>query len=186
VTFVLNDPDPETAQRVAASINGRFGAAARVRDSAAVEIAVSAAGGDPNRLAAVVGDLGVTPDTPARVVINERTGTVVAGGDVQISGVVVSQGDIKVTVTGERYAMEGGGYPASMGRSGNAGLGGLVVTNTKLDVDEGRDAVRRFPAATVGDLVEGLSQLKVDTRGVIAVLQAVKAAGALHAELIVQ
>jgi len=184
VTFVLNDADPETAERIAGSINGRFPAAARVRDAAAVEIAASAAGGDVNRLIADVGALSVTPDQSARVVINERTGTVVAGGGVQISSVVVSQGDIKVAVTAERYASQPDGYAAY---AAGAAAGGLIVTNTRLDVTEGRrDAVRRFPAATVADLVEGLSQLKVDTRGVIAVLQAVKAAGALHAELVVQ
>jgi flagellar P-ring protein precursor FlgI len=89
-------------------------------------------------------------------------------------------------VTAERYASQPDGYGAYAGANGGA-PSGLIVTNTRLDVTEGsHDAVRRFPAATVADLVEGLSQLKVDTRGVIAVLQAVKAAGALHATLVVQ
>jgi flagellar P-ring protein precursor FlgI len=183
VTFVLNDPDPATAERIVDSINRRFGAAARVRDAAAVEIAASATGGDVNRLIADVGVLGVVPDEPARVVINERTGTIVAGGGVQISSVVVSQGDIRVAVTAERFASQ----PDNYAGYSNGDVSSLVVTNTKLEVNEGgRDAVRRFPAATVADLVEGLSRLKVDTRGIIAVLQAVKAAGALHAELVVQ
>jgi flagellar P-ring protein precursor FlgI len=189
LVFVLNDPDPITAQRIAGGINARFGGGpARVRDAGAVQIALAASGGDLNGLIATVEGLAVTPDTRARVVINERTGTIVAGGDVRISSVVISQGDIKVTVTAERFASQPGGYGGYAAAAGaGPGLRSLVVTNTKLDVSEGHpDAVRSFPDTTVADLVEGLARLKVDTRGVIAVLQAVKAAGALHAELLVQ
>src|SRR5206468_6929743 len=102
---------------------------------------------------------------------------------------VVSQGDIRVTVKAERTASQPEGYAGYDTGQGD-GLGGvrsLIVTNTKLDVAEGKaDAVRHFPDTTVTDLVEGLTRLKVSTRGVIAVLQAVRAAGALHAELVVQ
>jgi flagellar P-ring protein precursor FlgI len=101
---------------------------------------------------------------------------------VRISSVVVSQGDIRVSVTAERYASQ----PEAYADTGGA-VRSLVVTNTRLDVAEPRtDAVARFPHTTVADLVEGLSRLHVNTRGIIAVLQAVKSAGALHAELIVQ
>jgi flagellar P-ring protein precursor FlgI len=62
----------------------------------------------------------------------------------------------------------------------------LVVTNTQLDVTHSRDAVVRLPNTTVATLVQALTKARVDTRGVIAVLQAIRAAGALHAEIIVQ
>jgi flagellar P-ring protein precursor FlgI len=62
----------------------------------------------------------------------------------------------------------------------------LIVTNTKLDVDEGHDAVASFPNTSVGDLVQGLARSKVGTRRIISILQAIKAAGALHADIIVQ
>jgi flagellar P-ring protein precursor FlgI len=189
LTFVLNDPDPATAQRIAQAVDAAVpGARARVRDAASIQFSAAAAG-DVNGLVARLGELSVSPDQRARVVINERTGTIVAGGDVRISSVVVSQGDIRVTVKAERTASqpEGyAGYDAGQG-DGFGGVRSLVVTNTKLDVAEGKaDAVRHFPDTTVTDLVEGLTRLKVSTRGVIAVLQAVRAAGALHAELVVQ
>jgi flagellar P-ring protein precursor FlgI len=63
---------------------------------------------------------------------------------------------------------------------------GVVITNTRLDVREDRDAVLSFPGTTVGDLIQGLNRAKVKTREMIAILQAMKAAGALNAEIIVQ
>jgi flagellar P-ring protein precursor FlgI len=117
-----------------------------------------------------------------RVVINERTGTVVAGGDVMISSVSISQGDIKVTITGQREASQPSyidGFASDV-RS-------LVVTNTKLEVAEGAgEAVVHFPSTAVADLVEGLARARVTTRRTISILQAIKAAGALHAEIVVQ
>lgn len=183
LTFILKDPDVTTAERVADGINRAIGGQiATVRGADAIRISTLAAGGDIYRLISRIELVTVNPDALARVVINERSGTVVAGGGVQISSVVVSQGDIKVSVSIDNQAPQPFGYG---GYGGDAR--GLVVTNTKLVVDTPRDdAIVRFPNTTVGDLVEGLSRVHVDTHGVIAVLQAVKAAGALHAEIIVQ
>ena len=181
--FLLTDPNFGTAQRIADSINGRVGAgSATVRNADEVRIRF---GGDPAMFAAYLAELeslSVQPDRPPRIVINERTGTVVAGGDGMISSVVISQGDIKVTVTSDRYASQPDFYSgfASDVRS-------LVVTNTKLDVEQGAgDAVVSFPNTSVADLVQGLYRARVNTRRTISILQAMKAAGALHAELIVQ
>ena len=181
--FLLNDPNFGTAQRIADSINGRFGAgSATVKNADEVRIRF---GGDPAQFAAYVAELeslAVQPDRPPRIVINERTGTVVAGGDVMISSVVISQGDIKVTVTADNYASQPNFFSgfASDVRS-------LVVTNTKLDVEQGAgDAVVSFPNTSVADLVQGLYRARVNTRRTISILQAVKAAGALHADIIVQ
>jgi len=181
--FLLNDPNFGTAQRIADSINGRFGAgSATVKNADEVRIRFA---GDPAQFAAYVAELeslSVQPDRPPRIVINERTGTVVAGGDVMISSVVISQGDIKVTVTADNYASQPDFFSgfASDVRS-------LVVTNTKLDVEQGAgDAVVSFPNTSVADLVQGLYRARVNTRRTISILQAMKAAGALHAELIVQ
>ena len=124
----------------------------------------------------------VEPERSARVVINERTGTIVAGGDVMISSVAISQGDIRVTVTGDRAASQPS-FIDGFARD----VRSLVVTNTRMDVDQGvDDAVVRFPNTTVADLVQGLAQARVGTRRMIAILQAIKAAGALHADLSVQ
>jgi flagellar P-ring protein precursor FlgI len=123
----------------------------------------------------------VEPDRIPRVVINERTGTIVAGGDVMISSVVVSQGDIRVTVTSDNYASQ----PSFIGGFAND-VRSLIVTNTKLDVQQTGDVVARFPNTAVADLVQGLNQAHVNTRRTISILQAIKAAGALHAEILVQ
>jgi flagellar P-ring protein precursor FlgI len=183
LTFILNAPDFTTAQRVADSINQILGAgAAKVRSAEAVQIA--ATGRDENRLVAAVENISVTPDQIARVVINERSGTVVAGGGVKISSVVIAQGDIKVSVTTDNQAQPFFYDPVGLGRYGDRGM---VVTNSKLEVmDDTNDVAVNFPNTTVADLVRGLGQAKVGTRDMIAILQAIKTAGALHAEIIVQ
>jgi flagellar P-ring protein precursor FlgI len=183
LTFVLKNPDFTTAQRVSDAINQRLGSiAATVKSAEAVEIA--ATGRDQARLVAAVESVTITPDQAARVVINERSGTVVAGGGVKISSVVVAQGDIKVSVTTDNQAAPFYYDPLAFGRYGPHGL---IVTNTQLEVSDGaNDVAVRFPNTTVADLVRGLGQAKVGTRDMIAILQAIKTAGALHAEIIVQ
>jgi flagellar P-ring protein precursor FlgI len=147
-----------------------------------VRIDYRAASAELTSFIAIVENLSVTPDRAPRVVINERTGTVVAGGDVVISSVVVSQGDIRVTVTQDTYASQ----PSFIARP-SEGVRSLVITNTTLDVERGEnDVVARFPNTSVADLVQGLSRARVDTRRIITILQAIKAAGALHADIIVQ
>lgn len=183
LAFLLSDPNFGTAEHVADAIKARFGPeAAWVRNADEVRIRFQ---GDPRELAGFVADLqalGVEPTRVPRVVINERTGTIVAGGDVTISSVVISQGDIRVTVTAENLASQ----PSFISGFAND-VRSLVVTNTRLEVDEGsRDAVVNFPNTSVADLVEGLSRARVDTRRTISILQAIKAAGALHADIIVQ
>lgn len=182
LSFVLFEPSFTTAVRAAEAINAASGrplATAIGADEVRVNFADA-----PNALPQFIAsleNLEVTPDQFARIVINERTGTVVAGGDVMISSIVVSQGDIRVTVTAETSASQPGyvyGY-AGQARS-------LVITNTSLDVDESDDVVARFPNTSVADLVEGLSQAHVSTRRIISILQAIKAQGALHAEIVVQ
>jgi flagellar P-ring protein precursor FlgI len=127
-------------------------------------------------------NLRVAPDRRPRIVINERTGTIVAGADVMVSSVVISQGDIKVTVESENYASQ----PSFIGGFAND-ISSLVVTNTTLEVEQGNDdAVVSFYDTSVGSRFEGLTRAKVGTRRVIGILQAMKAAGALHAEIVVQ
>jgi len=188
LVFVLNEPDFTTAQRIADRIDTILGiGAAEVLGADRVSTRAPAADAALYRLVSRIENLEVTPQTLSRVVINERSGTVVAGGDTQISSVVISQGDIRVSVSIDNQAPfqpQFGGYGQSEGRGGGHSL---VVTNTKLEVTEpDRNIVVRFPSTTVADLVEGLQRVHVDTRGVINVLQAIKAAGSLHAELIVQ
>jgi flagellar P-ring protein precursor FlgI len=181
LVFVLRDPDFGTAERIADGINRQLGAgAARMRGADSIIVAAGAAA-DVNSLIARIESVTVEPVPPGRIVINERSGTVVAGESVQISSVVISQGDIRVSVTARNEASQ----PGYFNGAGND-VQSLIVTNTQLDVEQARDAVVRLPNTSVGDLVQALQRARVDTRGMIAILQAMRAAGALHAEIVVQ
>jgi flagellar P-ring protein precursor FlgI len=182
LTFVLKSPDFTTAQHVADGLNRSLGfGVARVRGADAVVIDTRATGDNVNTLIARIENIAVTPDQTARVVVNERSGTVVAGANVQISSVVISQGDVKVAVSVDRYASQpyivGGFAP---------GARSLIVTNSKLDVADDNNTVVTLPNTSVGDLAQALSRARVSTRNMIAILQAMKAAGALHADIVVQ
>jgi flagellar P-ring protein FlgI len=183
VGFLLNDPNFATADRVAAAINADLGAdLATARNADEVRIRYSGTQSELVRFLAQVQAISIEPDRTARIVINERTGTIVAGGGARISSTVISQGDVRVTVTSESSASQ----PAFIGGFAND-VASLVVTNTDLSVvDDDGDVVASFPDTTVADLVQGLSKAKVSTRDMISILQAMKAAGALHAEIIVQ
>ena len=183
ISFLLTDPDFATAQSIAQQIQGLHGTgSAWVENADRVRIRAPA---DRENLAGFISAierLSVPAARQHRVVVNERTGTVVAGADVTISPVAIAQGDIRVKVE----TTNEGSQPSFI--SGFAtDVASLVVSNTRLDVEEGRnDATIRFGSTTIGDLVQGLTSLHVDTRRVISILQALKTAGALHAELVVQ
>ncbi|MEH3037442.1 MAG: flagellar basal body P-ring protein FlgI [Sphingomonas adhaesiva] len=183
MAFLLAEPDFETARNVAAAIVARFGVgAARVDNADRVTIVPPS---DPAAVAdriAAIEALTVQPARQFRVVVNERTGTVVAGADVTISPAVISQGDIRVQVETRSDASQ----PSFISGLSND-IASLVITNTRLDVDDGGDdAAIRLGSTTVGDLVQGLHQLHVGTRRMIGILQALRSAGALHAELVVE
>jgi flagellar P-ring protein precursor FlgI len=189
VTFVLAEPDYTTASRVAGAINARLGAGLAIaQDGAGVEIAIPA--GRRARLTdflTAIENVTVEPDRRARVVINERTGTVVAGGDVRMAKVSISQGDLRVSIVTDNTVSQPlvlGGYGYGRGRGNGAAI---PIANSRVDVDERSET--GFVSAdggTVAELVQSLVRLKTNTRDIISVLRAVKAAGALHAELIVQ
>jgi flagellar P-ring protein precursor FlgI len=180
ITFILQDADATTAERVKDGINGTLGRrVAHVLDAATVGIDARGAGSDIYGFVAQVENVAVTPDARAVIVVNERAGTVVAGGGVQISSVVISQGDIKVSVSQDNDA-------AQPFMSGDSYGHGLYVASKKLEAVQDQDAVVRLPNTTVADLVQALTQAHVDTRGIISILQSIKTAGALHADIVVQ
>jgi flagellar P-ring protein precursor FlgI len=181
-TFVLSDPDYTTATRVAAAINsGMGGQLAVAQDASGIEVRIP----DGQRVTdfiARVENIMVEPDRRAKVVINERTGTIVSGGDVRISKVAVSQGDLKVTILTDNSVSQ----PMLVSNTG-AGVRSVPISNTRVGVEEGAET--GYVAAnsnTVADLVQSLTRIKTNTRDIISILRAVKAAGALHAELVVQ
>jgi flagellar P-ring protein precursor FlgI len=183
LTFVLTDPDYTTANRLAAAINQRFGKElATARDAAGVDISIPA---DERRqlvnFISRIEGVAIAPDQRARVVINERTGTVVSGGDVRISPVAISQGDLKIAITSTNSVSQPGGIFGT-----NPGVRTALVTNTSVDVSDEGPGYLAPGATSVADLVQSLSRLKTSTRDVISILRGIKAAGALHAELIVQ
>lgn len=183
VVFYLNEPSFTTAQRISQTINQNFRSSVSwAKNADEVRIKYNGPRTKLTAFLSKIESLKITPDRIPRIVINERTGTVVAGGDVTVSSVVISQGDIKITVTAENYASQ----PSFIAGFAND-ISSLVVTNTELSVDQGTgDVVAKFDNTTVADLVQGLSKANVDTRRIISVLQAMKAAGALHSEIIVQ
>lgn len=182
ISFLLNDASFTTAQRIADAINRKHGGLAAVRNADEVAIRFPAGAMTLPAFVAGIEGLRVDPDSLARIVINERSGTIVAGSDVRISSVVISQGDIRISVTTDNYASQ----PSFIGGFASD-VQSLVVTNTRLEVDDGsNDTVATFPNTTVGVLVQGLAKSRVGTRRIISILQAIKAAGALHADIVVQ
>lgn len=183
LTFVLTEPDYTTASRLADAINRQIAPGlAHARDASGIDIAVPP--DQQDRLVAFVArieSVAVEPDRRARVVINERTGTVVSGGDVRISKVAISHGDLKVSVTNHTRVSQ----PAFLSRPG-PGVRTAVVTDTQVDVSEATGPAFVAAETSVADLVQSLARLKTHTRDIISILRAIKAAGALHAELVVQ
>lgn len=183
VTFVLHEPDYTTASRVVTAINAQFGAAiAHARDASGIEIEVPAhQRQDLVAFLARVENVAVEPDLRPRVVINERTGTVVAGGDVRIARVAISHGDLKISIATQNSVSQ----PAYLGWTG-PGVSTAIVRNSQVDVEEPTGVGFLSGAGTVSDLVQSLARMRTSTRDIISILRAIKAAGALHAELVVQ
>ncbi|WP_415859426.1 flagellar basal body P-ring protein FlgI [Burkholderia sp. BCC1977] len=183
LTFVLKEADATTAERTADRINQLLGLdTAHSIDAKTIRIRAPHADAGLNRFVAQIETLAVAPDRSSRVVINERTGTVVAGGDLRIAAITISHGDIRVSVATQYNASQ----PGLIGVTG-PNVHSLVVGNSEMRVDEpGQTVAGSFPRGSVGELVQALRSSHVSTRDVIAILEAIKAAGALHADIIVQ
>lgn len=182
LTLILHEPDYTTAQRIADTLFSELGLqGVRVVHAAKVELPVARPSSLPRLIAQIEG-MTVRPDYAARIVINERTGTVVAGSNVRIGEVNISQGNLNVVVS-TRFQVS---QPSFLVRPGQA-VGTVVVPETRLDVKEQeRDPVQLANGTTVGELVQALYHVRLSIREVITVLQAIKQAGALHAELVIQ
>lgn len=174
----LNTPDFENASRVAEAINTRLGVGTAVAEDAA-SIRVRPSGTDVVRLIAQIEDIRVQPSMPAKVVLNERTGTVVIGGAVRIAPVAVSHGSLTVEIQTEFQVSQPDGY-------GNRGKT-TVVPQMGVRAEEERAAVVEFqPGTSLAELVRALNALRVTPRDIIAIIQALKTAGGLYAELEIQ
>jgi flagellar P-ring protein FlgI len=134
-------------------------------------------------LLAGIENLSIEPDVVARVVVSERTGTIVSGGGAWIAPVSIAQGALRVSIVERNQVSQPGGLLIDPG----AGVRTAIVPEADLRIREtGAQSVELSQGATIGELVAALHTIKASSRDVIAVLQGLKRAGALHAELIVQ
>lgn len=180
VVLALGAPDFTTATRVADAVNAELGpGAAQALDAASVGVKVPAAykGSLPNLIARLE-PLPVTVDALARVVINERTGTVVVGSHVKLAATAVAHGNLSVRIT-TKYEVS---QPAPFTNRGET----VVVPDEEVDVTEGDAKLVALEAgATLDAVVKALNQLGATPRDIIAIVQALKAAGALSAEVVI-
>jgi flagellar P-ring protein precursor FlgI len=177
--LLLLNPDYATSVRIADAINTVFPAIAQASDSASVNIHVpdNFKGQETNFLA-IVGTLEVQPDTLARIIINERTGTIVATQPVRLSGVAVSHGSLVISITSSIGVSQPGAF-ASGGTT-------TAVPSTDTNVQEAHGSfamIGDYP--TLERLTQALNALGVTTREMISILQTMKRAGALQAELVI-
>jgi flagellar P-ring protein precursor FlgI len=178
LTLALHQPDFTTATRMAEAINaGLLENAAFPQDSGTVQIAVPPKYlGNIAQLIASVEVLSVTPDNISRVVINERTGTVIMGESVRISTVAIAHGNLSVEIKTSFNVSQ----PMPFSGTGRT----AVTPDTETSVKEGRAPIYVVPSGvSIGEVVKALNALGVSPRDLISIFQALKAAGALQADL---
>ena len=181
IAWLLHNPDFTTADRMAQAINARYGeGTAQASSSQRVQVLLPPGQIDaPIRFIANMSEIRTTTDAPARVVINERTGTIIVGAKVVLKECAVAHGNLKVEV--KTY------YDVSQPPPNWGGQGRTVVTpdvNTKVSDKDAR--VLRVPeTSTVADVVNVLNDIGASPRDIIAILEALKTAGALDAELVI-
>ncbi len=175
----LHNPDLTTATRIADAVNTYLGAnIATVSDPSTVHLIVP-----PGYKSGVVGlltdveQLKVNPDEPAKVVVDENSGVIVMGSDVRISTVAIAQGNLTIRVTETPQVSQ----PNALSQGGTT----QVVPRTQIQIDDshGNKMAVLNQGASLHELVDGLNALGVGPRDIISILQAIKAAGALQAEI---
>jgi flagellar P-ring protein precursor FlgI len=179
IRLALRNPDFTTARRIAQAINGFVSGptAAAAENSASVVLRVPPGyGGTIIDLITDIEQLPVQPDQVARVIIDERSGVIVMGADVKISTVAIAQSNLTVTVTETPQVSQ----PNAFAEQGQT----AVVPRTQINVNEGETSLAMVETGvTLQELVTGLNSLGVSPRDVITILQAIKAAGALQADI---
>ena len=178
----LKQPDFTTAQRIVEAINAALpDAVAHSQSPGEVEVSLpSDARQDPVSFVASLESLEVAPDNAARVVVNERTGTVIMGQNVRLAPVAIAHGGLHITVKTELGVSQP--QPFSNGQT-------VVVPDTSIVIEEPKDRqlveMTAEKGASLKELVLALNSLGVTPRDLIAVFEALKEAGALHAELVI-
>jgi flagellar P-ring protein precursor FlgI len=197
LTVNLYQPDFTTLNRLASMVNSRIGDVdVKLVDSGSALVTVKDSyKGSMVSLLSVIENLDVSVDTPAIVVLNEKTGTVVMGENVRISTIAVAHGNLSFQIKEEYnvsqplpYAPRGvpGQAPVEAGRGVTMGSGGqtVVTPSTQINVAEEKRALLVMARGiTIQDVVRGLNAMGVTPRDLIQILQTIKAAGALQADL---
>jgi flagellar P-ring protein precursor FlgI len=179
IRVVLKQPDFTTMTRVVKRINNHFGRPLAVAiDSASLEVAIADdLAKDPVQLLATVEQLDVIQDVDAKVVVNERTGTIIMGENVTISTVALAHGNLSIAIRSENQVSQ----PAPFAEGTTE-----TVTNTDVEVAEDVQALSLIKGrVTLGEVVKALNSLGATPRDLISIFQAMKRAGALNAELVV-
>lgn len=177
ISLMLRDPDFTVARDIASSINHRFGkAVSSVVDGRMIKVSTTDTGtASLADLISQIQNLSVAYRPPAKVVVNERTGTIVMGGDVKLSAVSVLHGTLSVEVTTQFHVSQP--PPLSKGET-------TVVPDQNVQAQEGTaKSIRLAEGASVEELINGLQTMGATARDIVAILQAIKAAGGLQAEL---
>lgn len=181
IVLELHNPDFSTSVAVADAINRfareHYGRPVAQEEDLRTITLVRPANLGAARFIAEVGELVVRPDAPARIVIDEKTGTIVIGRDVRISTVAVTHGNLTVRVTETEKVSQPA--PFSDGKT-------VVTPETYTDVGETGGYLQIVGGTNLQNLVSGLNQIGLKPQGIIAILQAIKSSGALQAELVVQ
>lgn len=178
--LTLKQPDATTATRIKEVIDEAFGAgSAAAIDPGTVDVVLHDAAASPVYALARFENLMVEPEQTARVVVDQKSGTIVLGADVKISAFAVAQGNLSISVRENAFVSQ----PNPFAREGET----IVVPNTSVTVNENSDARIGLVGAntSLSDLIKGLNALGVGPRELIDILRAIKAAGALHADLVV-
>ena len=199
LNITLDICDFTTILRICDTINHRFGEyIARPVDGRTIDLHIpDSYKNNPVKFIALVENISVEPDTIAKVIINERTGTVVIGEDVKISTVAVTHGNLTIEIREQKqvypaypFAPEpppgtkGAVIPPEKGIVTVPGGQTVIVPETEIKIEEEKKPLAILPkTATIGELVRALNAIGVTPRDLISILQAIKSAGALHAEL---
>ncbi|MEM6413881.1 MAG: flagellar basal body P-ring protein FlgI [Pseudomonadota bacterium] len=181
VRLALRAPDFTTAARMELAINKALDTSiAKLIDSGTVELDLSKTDRTPAHLISLVENVQINPAQKARVVVDQRSGTIVLGADVRVARVAVAQGNLSIAIYEQPLVSQ----PNPFTSDGET----IVVPRTDIAIDEGRDGGLAVvePNVTLSQLVGGLNALGVSPREMIDILKTIKAAGALHAELVVQ
>jgi flagellar P-ring protein precursor FlgI len=176
-SYVLTSPDYRTAARLATALNVRFGGGtARALDAETIRVTLpSRYTGDPVDFLADAGEVSLQADQVAKVVVNERTGTVVMGGDITLSACAIAHGNLSITIATDNVVVPAAPFSKSQPP---------VQSNTRITAAEGnKKLVYIAGAATLAQVVRALNTIGVSPRDLIAIVQALRESGSLQADV---